>query len=190
MRPLVYHDTAAGIAFFGALAAWAVFEVVLQARTRTEARDPSWAWMWVGALAGLALAFVASGAGARLPGPRWLPLAVGLALLVGGAVFRYWSVRTLGRFFKVTVGVADDQRVVDEGPYGVVRHPSYTGMLVVYLGIGAALDSWISVAGAFVPLLLAILNRIRHEERVLRRDLGQPYEAYARRTRALVPGLW
>ena len=63
-------------------------------------------------------------------------------------------------------------------------------MLVVYLGIGVALDSWASVAGAFVPMLLAILNRIRHEERVLRHDLGAPYDAYARRTKALLPGVW
>jgi protein-S-isoprenylcysteine O-methyltransferase Ste14 len=79
--------------------------------------------------------------------------------------------------------------VVDGGPYSLVRHPSYTGMLVSYLGVGAALDSWIALAGAAVPLLVAILTRVRHEERTLREGLPA-YGAYAARTKRLVPFVW
>ena len=98
--------------------------------------------------------------------------------------------RTLGRFFRVTVVVDEDQRVVDTGPYRMLRHPSYTGMLVTLVGVGIALDSWLSVAAAFLPALVAILRRIREEEHVLLRELGEPYRAYARRTSRLVPGVW
>jgi protein-S-isoprenylcysteine O-methyltransferase Ste14 len=146
--------------------------------------------MIVGSAVGLVLAFRLTDLGARLPGPGWLPVVVGIAVMVAGMAFRAWSVRTLGRFFTVTVDVTDDQRVVDTGPYAFLRHPSYTGMLIVYLGIGAALDSWYSLLTAPIPLAAAILARIRHEERTLHDGLGPPYAAYARRTKRLVPGVW
>ena len=146
--------------------------------------------MVVGSLAGIALAFVLAGAGARLPGPASLPVAVGLAVMCLGTVLRYWSVLTLGRFFTVTVDIGEGHRVVDTGPYAVLRHPSYTGMLVVYLGIGICLDSWLSVAATVVLPALAVLNRIRHEEAVLVRQLGVDYERYRGRTSRLVPGVW
>jgi protein-S-isoprenylcysteine O-methyltransferase len=169
---------------------WAVGETVLQARTKTDRSDRSRIWMIVGSVVGLVLAFRLTDLGGRLPGPGWLPVVVGITLMVAGMAFRLWSVRTLGRFFTVTVDVADGQRVVDSGPYAVLRHPSYTGMLIVYLGIGAALDSWISLVLAPIPLLLTILERIRHEERTLHEGLGSAYGAYARRTKRLVPGIW
>jgi protein-S-isoprenylcysteine O-methyltransferase Ste14 len=189
VRPLVYHDTAAGIAFFATFAVWAVGETVLQARTQTDRSDPSRIWMIVGSVVGLVLAFRLTGLGARLPGPGWLPVVVGIGLMVAGMALRLWAVRTLGRFFTVTVDVATDQRVVDSGPYALLRHPSYTGMLVVYLGIGVALDSWITLAATPVPLLAAILERIRHEERTLRAALPA-YAVYATRTKRLLPFVW
>jgi protein-S-isoprenylcysteine O-methyltransferase len=187
VRPLVYHEVWAEYAFFATFALWAIGEVVLQARTSTDESDTTRIWMIAGSVAGLAIAFVAGDP--RLPGPGWLPVAAGLALMVAGMVLRAWSVRTLGRFFTVTVDVVDDQRVVESGPYAMLRHPSYTGMLIVYLGIGAALDSWISLAAAPIPLLLAILERVRHEERTLHDGLPA-YAAYAARTKRLVPFVW
>jgi protein-S-isoprenylcysteine O-methyltransferase Ste14 len=146
--------------------------------------------MVVGSVAGIALAFVFAGAGTRLPGPDWPPVVVGLVVMCVGTALRYWSVLTLGRFFTVTVDIGEGHRVVDAGPYAVLRHPSYTGMLVVYLGIGVCLDSWLSVAAVVVLPALAVLNRIRHEEAVLVRQLGVDYERYRDRTKRLVPGLW
>jgi protein-S-isoprenylcysteine O-methyltransferase Ste14 len=169
---------------------WAIGETVLQARTKTDRSDWSRIWMILGSAVGLVLAFRLTDLGARLPGPGWLPVVVGIALMIAGMTFRAWSVHTLGRFFTVTVDVADDQRVVDTGPYSILRHPSYTGMLIVYLGIGAALDSWYSLVTAPIPLLVAILTRIRHEERTLHAGLGPPYAAYADRTKRLVPFVW
>lgn len=189
MRPLVLHGGLASWLFFGAFIAYSVAEGVLQARTQTDARDTSRVWMIVGSLAGIALAFAFAGEG-HLPGADSLPVAVGLAVMVLGTVLRYWSVHVLGRFFTVTVDIGEDHRVIDTGPYALLRHPSYTGMLVVYLGIGIALDSWLGAACAVVLPALAVLARIRHEEAVLVRQLGGAYERYQGRTKRLVPGVW
>jgi protein-S-isoprenylcysteine O-methyltransferase Ste14 len=107
-----------------------------------------------------------------------------------GLVLRVWAVRTLGRFFTVEVSVESDQPLVDTGPYARIRHPSYTGLLAFYVGLGIALDSYLSVAAAVLLPLAAVVNRIHHEERTLLRELGEPYEAYALRTARLVPGIW
>ena len=103
---------------------------------------------------------------------------------------RLWSIRTLGEFFTVDVAVSGSQRVVDTGPYARLRHPSYTGMLMAIFGFGIALDSVAGAAAALLLPLAAVVNRIRHEEAMLRRGLGEPYAAYAARTDRLVPGIW
>ena len=188
MRPLVLHEGLAGALFFTSYVGWCVWELLLQ--RRTGERDRTRWGVFVTTAAGAALIFPASGVDARLPGPRWLPVAVGVSLILAGWWFRWWSVRTLGRYFKVTVTVQEGHRVVDTGPYRVLRHPSYTGMLVSLLGMGIALDSWASVAVAFLLPLTGILRRIGEEEQVLRRELGEPYRDYSRRTSRLVPGIW
>jgi protein-S-isoprenylcysteine O-methyltransferase Ste14 len=191
MRPLVYDSGVAGAVFIATLVISAAFELWLQVRTRSaEAHDPSYVWMISGSFAGVALAFAAAGVHDRLPAPRWLPAVVGIAVMWAGFALRAWAVRTLGRFFRVEVTVDSDQTVVDTGPYARVRHPSYTGLLVFYLGLAICLDSYLSVLAAVLLPLGAVVNRIGHEERALRRDLGEAYEAYSTRTRRLVPGVW
>ena len=191
MRPLVYDSGVARAVFIATLVISAAFELWLQVRTRSDdAHDPSYAWMLLGSSAGVALAFAAAGVHDRLPGPRWLPAVAGIAVMWAGFVLRAWAVRTLGRFFRVEVTVDADQTVIDTGPYARVRHPSYTGLLVFYLGLGISLDSYLSVLAAVLLPLAAVVNRIAHEERALRRDLGAAYEAYSTRTRRLVPGVW
>lgn len=190
MRPLVYHSLLAGALFFATFGVWAIGELVLQVRNQASGEpDRSRLGMIAGSGGGITLAFVLAGHGV-LPGPSWLPVAVGLSLAWMGMALRAWSVRTLGEFFTVDVTVAESQRVVDDGPYALVRHPSYTGMVMAILGFGIALDSWGGAAAALFLPLLAVVNRIRYEEAMLRRELGEPYEAYASRTARLVPGVW
>lgn len=95
------------------------------------------------------------------------------------------------RFFSAVVRIQDDRghRVVDMGPYAIVRHPGYAGMIVFAPFSGLALGSWISVAVALVYSAL-ILRRVLFEDRFLRNNLTG-YEAYTGRVRyRLVPGLW
>ena len=191
MRPLVYESGVLRYVFFATLGVSAAAELALQVRTRSEAADdPSYRWMLAGSFAGVGLAFAAAGAHDRLPGPRWLPAVAGIAVMWAGFALRVWAVRTLGRFFRVEVTVDTDQTLVDTGPYARLRHPSYTGLLVFYLGLGIALDSYLSVAAAVLLPLAAVVNRIAHEERTLRRELGEAYQVYSSRTWRLIPGVW
>jgi protein-S-isoprenylcysteine O-methyltransferase Ste14 len=128
--------------------------------------------------------------GLALPGPGWWPVAVGAAVLALGLAFRAWAVHELGRFFKFTVVVQADHRVVDTGPYRLIRHPSYTGLLMAELGLGIMLGTWLSIPAAVLPPLIGFGARIRREERVLARELGEPYREYMTRTHRLVPGIW
>ena len=189
-QPLVNHSPLAGALFYTTFGVWVVGELVLQVRTRApDAPDPSRIGMVVGTGGGVTLAYLLAGRW-TLPGPSWLPVVVGLCIAWAGMALRAWSVRTLGEFFTVDVTVTEKQRVVDRGPYARLRHPSYTGMLMATFGFGIALGSWLSAAAGLLLPLAAIVIRIRYEEAMLRRELGEPYAAYAGRTDRLVPGVW
>jgi protein-S-isoprenylcysteine O-methyltransferase Ste14 len=186
-----YHSVVLRDLVYVTVAVSAAAELGLQVRTRSEGeRDPSYVWMLVGSFAGIGLAFAAAGVHDRLPGPHGLAAVAGLALMWAGFALRAWAVRSLGQFFRVEVTVAEGQRVVDSGPYAHLRHPSYTGLLVFYLGLGIALDSYLSIAAAVLLPLAAVVHRIGHEERMLRHEFGEQYAAYSARTDRLVPGVW
>ena len=143
-------------------------------------------WRVIGVAITAAVLVSALRIGPRLPGGvpwGW----AGVAVWVVGAALRWWAIRHLGRFFTVDVAVADGHRVVDDGPYRFVRHPSYTGLLLEFAGLGLALDNPLSLTLMIFPTLLALLHRIRIEETVLRTNLGEPYAAYMRRTKRLIP---
>jgi protein-S-isoprenylcysteine O-methyltransferase Ste14 len=107
-----------------------------------------------------------------------------------GLAIRIWSIIVLGRSFRLTVEVDSDQAIVDRGPYRWVRHPSYTGLLILAIGFGIALGNWLSLAILVVLPLIVILRRIRVEEAQLVAVMGQPYVDYGKRTKRLVPGIW
>jgi len=114
----------------------------------------------------------------------------GLALLVAGTALRWAAIRELWSYFTVNVSILEGQRVVRRGLYGVVRHPSYTGLLLRYLGFGLAFANWLSAALVFLPLLVSTLYRIRVEEQALLEHFGEEYAAYAGVTKRLVPGIY
>ena len=113
----------------------------------------------------------------------------GVGLFIFGSLLRRWAIRHLGRFFTVDVSVVRDQRVVDDGPYRFVRHPTYTGLLLEFLGIALVLRSVTGLLVIMVPIILALLQRVHIEEAALVEGLGEPYAAYMRRTRRFVPGV-
>jgi protein-S-isoprenylcysteine O-methyltransferase Ste14 len=116
--------------------------------------------------------------------------AAGIALMVAGTVLRWAAIRALWDYFTVNVSILEGQRVIRRGLYGLVRHPSYTGLLLRYLGFGLALANWLSAALVFLPLLAATVYRIRVEEEALGEHFGEEYAAYARATKRLVPGIY
>ncbi|MFL6257596.1 MAG: methyltransferase family protein, partial [Pyrinomonadaceae bacterium] len=110
----------------------------------------------------------------------------GLLLMVAGTALRWAAIRALWNYFTVNVSILEGQHVVRQGLYGLVRHPSYTGLLLRYFGFGLAFANWLSAALVFLPLLCATVYRIRVEERALREHFGEEYAAYASVTKRLV----
>ena len=116
---------------------------------------------------------------------RWL----GVVLFAAGGVLRLLPVFVLGHRFSGLVAIQPEHTLVTDGLYGVIRHPSYLGLLVNSLGWGLAFRSGIGVLLAALSVL-PILARIRAEEALLRTHFGAEYEAYCARTSRLIPGFW
>jgi protein-S-isoprenylcysteine O-methyltransferase Ste14 len=197
VTPLPYTHKAAGIAFYGVLVVFLVLEQRVRVRS-WRVRGGSKAdrgsllvvicSVAVGVGGGFALA---AGVGSTaIPDARWPIFVAGLILMCVGAAIRQWAITTLGPYFTVDVRIHPGQTVVDEGPYRWVRHPSYTGLIVMFLGIGLALGSWAALAVLAVVPTAGLVFRVRAEERALFEGLGGPYRRYAAGRARLVPGLW
>jgi len=119
----------------------------------------------------------------------WLSWA-GMIIMLLGMSLRMWAIVTLGRSFRTTVETHPDQRVCQEGPYRLVRHPAYSGVLLICIGFGVAVQNWLSLTIAVVPPVAAILYRIRVEETELVTSLGSEYLGYQKRTKRLIPWIW
>lgn len=114
----------------------------------------------------------------------------GIGLIVLGSGISWFAIRQLGGYFTVVVAVRPDQPVIQSGPYRFIRHPSYSGQLLVFLGYAVALTNWVSILAVMVPIVAGYLYRIVVEEHALREQIGAPYAEYMARTFRLVPGLW
>jgi protein-S-isoprenylcysteine O-methyltransferase len=115
---------------------------------------------------------------------------IGFLVFVLGLVLRWFSIGYLGRFFTVDVAIHSGHRVIESGPYRFVRHPSYTGALLAFLGLGLSLGNWWSVAIFTFPTFLAFLVRIEVEERALANAMGEQYRCYQQRTKRLIPFIY
>jgi protein-S-isoprenylcysteine O-methyltransferase len=109
-----------------------------------------------------------------------------LSAMVLGLLLRTWAVATLGRWFTWNVEVQPGQEVVESGPYRFLRHPSYAGALLTYLGVCLLFHSWIAAAVALVALPAAFIRRISYEEELLKQALPG-YASYMSRRGALFP---
>jgi len=133
----------------------------------------------------LILSFYFAGAHiAMLPG--WV-FSLGIFLIILGIILRQLSMAILGRYFSGVVGVQKDQKVIEKGPYKYVRHPSYTGALMIFIGLGLALQSLAAVLTLIVLFIIAYGFRISVEEKALISELGEPYVDYKKRTKRLIP---
>ena len=115
---------------------------------------------------------------------------LGLALMVVGLAIRWIAILSLGRSFSVNVAIHSTQTVYRQGLYSVVRHPSYTGMLIIFLAIGIATRNWISLGTMLIFPTLALLYRIHVEEAALLGAFGPEYAEYSQQTKRLIPGIY
>lgn len=113
--------------------------------------------------------------------------AIGLGLMIAGSLLRRHCWRTLGKHFTGDVRAAEDQPVIETGIYRRVRHPSYTGGMMMYVGTGLALTNWLSVLIIGVAGAIGYFYRVRVEERALCAALGARYQQYMGRTKRFIP---
>ena len=176
--------------------AWAVSELLIRstrpAHTGQAHNGNTRLAIVLGIAAGFGggLAIAGGNAGPWMARHNWPLFDLGIALALAGILLRLWAVRTLGRFFQLDLVVQDHHTVVRSGPYRVIRHPAYAGPILFFIGIGLALDNWVSLALCAVLPTAAFVYRITTEERLLVAGLGDAYEQYRRATWRLLPGVW
>lgn len=197
MAFLAGSEPAARTALLVTAIAFALSEVTIRLR-RTGNRDS------VRVDRGSIIAVIGTIAAGVLAATWWVNVGLGAvrsagASLVGGGIvlmwigiaLRQWAVWMLGPFFTVVVRVRDQQPVIDRGPFRCVRHPSYLGLLLAMVGLGLALQNWLSLLSLTILPIVGLAIRIRVEERALLAALGEPYRAYATAHRwRLIPGIW
>jgi protein-S-isoprenylcysteine O-methyltransferase Ste14 len=119
--------------------------------------------------------------------PEALLCALTIALIAGSVWIVVAAIRTLGRQWSLTARVIEGHELVTAGPYRLVRHPIYTGMLGMLVATGIAITTWWWIAIGVAVFVAGTLVRTRAEERLLRAQFGPAYDAYAARVPAFIP---
>lgn len=115
---------------------------------------------------------------------------VGLIVMAIGIAVRSTAIAQLGRFHTPNVAIRSDHQLKQDGLYRLVRHPSYLGALIAFLGFSLALGNWLSVAVTMGVLPALYLYRIHEEDAALLAAFGEAYRDYRRRTKRLIPWLY
>lgn len=172
------------------------FRIVRNARQAAERPDSpdagSVRWIMLGmsvaSLVAFPLAWVAL---LRLPESWQLgAFLAGIALLAAGSLLRRHCWKQLGASFTGDVRARPDQHIVTTGAYRLLRHPSYTGGIMMNAGIGVALGSWGSAVVLVAAAFVVYSYRIAVEERALLAAVGEPYREFLRSRKRLIPFLY
>ena len=118
-----------------------------------------------------------------------LTLALGIAVEFGGLTLAIWARRVLGRNWSGEISIKVEHELIRTGPYRLLRHPIYTGLLAMYAGAALVTGTWLAVLG-FAMAAFAYWRKIRLEEANMDVAFGADYDAYRRETWALIPGLF
>lgn len=118
----------------------------------------------------------------------WTVYWTGAGLTAGGIAFALWARALLGGNWSGTVTVKTGHELVRAGPYAKIRHPIYTGLLAAFLGTTLCVGQW-RAAIAFALIFVALLRKLRLEERWLTETFGDAYDSYRKESWALVPYL-
>jgi len=180
--------------FNAVIVVWVASEVILgavrHAGSSGARRDRGslgvlWITFILGSMAGSALRRVEA---TRMHG-TW-PYETGLALVMIGIAIRWTAILTLRRYFTINVMIQEGHELIDRGIYAMVRHPSYSGVMVSVIGLGVAFGNWLSLAVLTIAGFAGLAYRIAVEERALVDHFGDRYRHYARRTKRLIPGVY
>lgn len=179
--------------WFVFIAYWAIQARAVKSTARSEPFFDRFLKYWLPLMVGTVLVLPWRGGEDTLlrarfvPSNQWLPL-LGVRLLWAGVAFAIWARATLGRNWSAVVQVKHDHELIERGPYRWVRHPIYTGLLMVYLGTTFTLGEWRGLLGTAI-VGVSFWFKLKLEERWMREQFGERYEDYMRRVKALVPGV-
>lgn len=177
--------------------AWVGSEIVIALGTRTRhdsgnVRDRNTIYLlWAVILTSMTIGITFSETSriGFIANAHWLrPVAIGV--LVAGLALRWTAIITLGKSFSSNVAIHSTQTVMKTGLYRWMRHPSYTGLIMIFVAAGLHTRNWIAFLIITIPTTAALLYRIHVEEIALREHFGEEYIAYSRETRRLIPGIY
>jgi protein-S-isoprenylcysteine O-methyltransferase Ste14 len=115
---------------------------------------------------------------------------IGLCVILIGLIIRWTAILTLRKYFTVNVVIQSDHRIIKNGLYRLIRHPSYTGAIISFCGLGLAFYNWLSIIIIVIPVTIAFLRRIHVEEQALFSAFGKEYLDYRESSWALFPFLY
>ena len=121
--------------------------------------------------------------------PIWL-FWTGIVIAFFGVFFRLYSVWTLRKYFTLIVQVSSEQKLIRNGPYKYLRHPSYTGSILTLLGISLAFRSPLGVIMTLIITSIIYGYRIKIEEKALEKNFISQYKDYKSQTWRIVPYIW
>lgn len=113
-----------------------------------------------------------------------------IALFFVGLSLRWYAIIRLGRLFTTSVAIVGDHQLIETGAFRFIRHPSYSGLLLMWFAIGIRTENILSLVALMLPTTAALLFRIGIEEDTLSAEFGNRYSDYARRTKRLIPFLY
>jgi protein-S-isoprenylcysteine O-methyltransferase Ste14 len=196
MQPLVAHNLLLQSILEGSYLIWTVMEVIIEIRQRkrfhadAQYHDKgSKALLAVLSALGVVLCILLAYMvpATAITSARIFLFWLGMLLVYVGIAFRLYAIKVLGASFTTTIAVAAGQPVVEAGPYRLIRHPSYTGMLITLLGFGISYANWLSLLVLIGCVLIGLSYRIYVEEHVLQEHLGLRYREYMQHTKRLIP---
>jgi protein-S-isoprenylcysteine O-methyltransferase Ste14 len=177
------------------IAAWCLFSIYWEAAARTAStahRSESGASRAVHVtlvnLAFLLIIVPIRGFGRFIPAVPFL-MAAGGAVEALGLLLAIWARRHLGRNWSGEITIKVEHQLIRSGPYKLLRHPIYTGLLTMYVGLTLVTGEWLAMVGLALAVF-AYIRKIRLEEAILSTAFGPDYAAYRRSTRALIPGFF
>ncbi len=175
---------------------WCASEILLNRLMRSNSNDKkghdkgSLRFIWIMIALAISFGFIFANY-IKVPISNQLLISyVGLFIIIVGMAVRFISIWTLGKYFTVDVTIRDNHKIKKDGFYKIIRHPSYSGSLLSFIGFGTSLNNWISLTTVVILIMISFLYRIKIEEKILIGQFGKEYLDYKKNTYRLLPWIY
>ncbi len=172
---------------------WCASEILLNRLMRSSSNDKkgkdkgSLRFIWIMIVLAISFGFIFANH-VKVPiSNQSLISYAGLVIIIVGMVIIFLSIWTLGKYFTVDVTIRDNHKIKKDGFYSIIRHPSYSGSLLSFIGFGISLNNWLSLITVVILIMISFLYRIKIEEKILIEQFGNEYLDYRENTYRLIP---